>query len=103
MPEPTERELKLAGQIIDTLAADFDPARYHDEYRDAVRDLIKTKSEGKEYVMPPPVAEAKVIDMMAALEQSLSRAREQKGQGGGAGKKKAAPGAGGKGSRRKAS
>ena len=103
MPEPTERELKLAGQIIDTLAADFDPARYHDEYRDAVRDLIKTKSEGKEYVMPPPVAEAKVIDLMAALEQSLSRAREQKGRGDGPGKKKAAPGAGGKGSRRKAS
>jgi DNA end-binding protein Ku len=79
-PEATERELKLAGQIIDALADSFDPARYHDDYRDAVRALIDSKVEGREYVMPPPVEEeGKVIDLMAALEKSLARAREQKG------------------------
>ena len=77
--EPTERELKLAGQIIDTLSDSFDPGKYHDDYRDAVRALIDSKAEGKEYVMPPPVEEGKVIDLMSALEKSLERAREQKG------------------------
>jgi len=94
--EPTERELKLAGQIIDTLSDSFDPGKYHDDYRDAVRALIDSKAEGKEYVMPPPVEEGKVIDLMSALEKSLERAREQKGG-------KAAAGAGGKGRKRKAS
>jgi len=104
-PEATERELKLAGQIIDALADSFDPARYHDDYRDAVRALIDSKVEGMEYVMPPPVEEeGKVIDLMAALEKSLARAREQKGGASRSAKKeKAASGAGGRGRKRKAS
>ena len=104
-PEATERELKLAGQIIDALADSFDPARYHDDYRDAVRALIDSKVEGREYVMPPPVEEeGKVIDLMAALEKSLARAREQKGGASRSAKKeKAASGAGGRGRKRKAS
>ena len=97
--EPTQRELKLAEQIIDTLSDTFDPERYRDDYRDAVRALIDSKVEGKEYVMPPPLEEGgKVVDLMAALEKSLERAREQKG-----GKEKAAAGAGGRGKKRKAS
>ena len=104
-PEATERELKLAGQIIDALADSFDPARYHDDYRDSVRALIDSKVEGREYVMPPPVEEeGKVIDLMAALEKSLARAREQKGGASRSAKKeKAASGAGGRGRKRKAS
>jgi len=99
---PTERELKLAGQIIDTLSDSFDAQRYHDDYRDAVRALIDSKAEGKEYVMPPPVEEGKVIDLMSALEKSLAKAREQKGGAKPAGKDKAAAGAG-KARKRKAS
>ena len=105
-PEATERELKLAGQIIDALADSFDPERYHDDYRDAVRALIDSKVEGREYIMPPPVEEeeGKVIDLMAALEKSLARAREQKGGASRPAKKeKAAAGAGGRGRKRKAS
>lgn len=80
--KPAERELKMAGQLIDTLAADFEPDKYKDEYRDAVHDLIEAKAKGEEYVMPPPpVPEAQVVDLMAALEKSLAKAREQKGKG----------------------
>jgi DNA end-binding protein Ku len=80
--EPSERELKLARQLIDTLAASFEPTKYHDDYKEAVMDLINTKAEGKEYVMPPAVEEGgKVIDLMSALEQSLTRAREAQGEG----------------------
>lgn len=107
--EPSEREMKLAGQLIDTLAASFDPAQYRDEYRESVMDLINAKAEGKEYVMPPPVEEeGKVIDLMAALEKSLSRARDGKGDGGKAKpskpakKAKAGAAASGRGGKRKA-
>ena len=107
--EPSEREMKLAGQLIDTLAASFDPAQYRDDYRESVMDLINAKAEGKEYVMPPPVEEeGKVIDLMAALEKSLSRARDGKGYGGKAKpskpakKAKAGAAASGRGGKRKA-
>jgi len=107
--EPSEREMKLAGQLIDTLAASFDPAQYRDDYRESVMDLINAKAEGKEYVMPPPVEEeGKVIDLMAALEKSLSRARDGKGDGGKAKpskpakKAKAGAAASGRGGKRKA-
>jgi DNA end-binding protein Ku len=109
--EPNEREMKLAGQLIDTLAASFEPKQYQDDYREAVMDLIQTKAEGKEYVMPPAVEEeGKVVDLMSALEKSLSRAREAQGAGDGgkkaAGKKakaRAGAGTGGRGGKRKAS
>lgn len=78
--ELSERELKMAGQLIDMLAGSFEPEKYHDDYRESVMDLVNTKAEGKEYVMPPPVKEeGKVVDIMSALEKSLERAREAQG------------------------
>lgn len=79
--EPAERELKMAGQLIDALASGFEPEKYRDEYVDAVRELIDAKAEGKEYVMPPAEApQGEVVDLMAALEKSLQKARKQKAQ-----------------------
>jgi DNA end-binding protein Ku len=74
--EPSERELKMAGQLIDMLAASFEPEKYHDDYRESVMDLIDSKAEGSEYVMPLPAPEGKVIDIMSALEKSIERARK---------------------------
>ncbi len=71
-----ERQMKMARQLIDEMTTSFDPTKYKDEYQDAVRDLVKKKAEGKEIVAPPPVEEAKVIDLMSALEQSLAEARK---------------------------
>ncbi len=71
-----ERQLKMARQLIDEMTAAFDPRKYKDEYREAVRDLVKRKAEGLEVVTPPPVEEAKVIDLMTALEESLAQARK---------------------------
>jgi len=54
-------------------------------------DLINTKAEGKEYVMPPPVKEeGKVIDIMSALEKSLERAKQAQGKPAKPAKRKAA-------------
>ena len=84
----SKRELDMAKQLIDSLASDFEPERYRDEYRDRVLELIEQKAEGKEIaVQPAPEEPAKVPDLMAALEASISAVKERgEPQGDGRGK-----------------
>jgi len=72
--KPEKRELAVALQLVESLSSDFNPAKYHDEYRDKVLEMIEKKAEGQDLVTQQPIAEpgAKVIDLMAALEASLS-------------------------------
>jgi DNA end-binding protein Ku len=71
------KELEMAQQLIETLAADFEPDKFHDTYREAVLGLIERKAEGQEVVAPAAAAEPdKVVDLMAALEKSVSEAKE---------------------------
>jgi DNA end-binding protein Ku len=71
----TKREVEMARQLIDSLATDFDPTRYRDEYRDRVLELIEQKAEGREVALQPePEAPTEVPDLMAALEASLAAA-----------------------------
>ena len=64
----------MATQLVETLAGDFEPEKYHDEYREQVLELIDQKAAGQEIVaQPEPEAPAKVLDLMAALEASLKR------------------------------
>ncbi len=73
-----ERELSMARQLIDTLAADFDPDAYHDTYREKVLELIEAKAQGEEIVEPVPAERpAPVVDLVAALEASLADARSK--------------------------
>jgi len=73
--EPTKRELDMAKQLVETLTTEFDPTKYHDEYREQLLGLIEAKQAGQEIVAEPVVEErGKVVDLMAALEASLSRA-----------------------------
>lgn len=73
--EISERELAMATQLVETLASDFEPEKYHDEYREQLLGLIDQKAAGEEIVArPEPEAPAKVLDLMAALEASLKRA-----------------------------
>ena len=44
--EASEREVAMAGELIESLAADFDPSKYRDSYRDQVLDLVERKAEG---------------------------------------------------------
>ncbi len=76
-----KKQLALAKDLIDALAGDFEPEKYKDDYRDAVMDLIERKAKGEKVVTAPEeVEEGKVVDLMAALEQSLKKVR---GEGGG--------------------
>jgi DNA end-binding protein Ku len=73
--EPTKRELDMARQLVEALSGDFEPDKYHDEYREQLMELIEKKAAGEEIVAEPLVEEpAKVVDLMAALEASLARA-----------------------------
>ena len=69
----SEREIKMAQQLIESLATDFEPGRYKDEYREKVLELIEAKAAGEEIAVAPEApAPAKVPDLMAALEASLA-------------------------------
>jgi DNA end-binding protein Ku len=74
--EASKRELTMAQQLIDSLSAEFDPTKYHDEYRERVLDLIERKAAGEEIaVQPEAEEEAPAPDLMAALEASLAEMR----------------------------
>ena len=84
--EFTDREVSMARQLVETLSADFDATKYHDEYREQLLALIDKKAAGEEIVaQPQPDAPAKVLDLMAALEASLARAgrSDDEAEGGG--------------------
>ncbi len=78
----SEREEKMARQLIDSLSTDFEPDKYRDEYRERVLDLIEQKASGQEIVVEEPTEEpTKVVDLMAALEASLAAVKQEKAEG----------------------
>jgi DNA end-binding protein Ku len=73
----SDREVKMAQQLIDSLSSEFEPEKYRDEYRDKVLDLIERKAAGEEIaVQPEAPSPAKVPDLMAALEASLAAVKD---------------------------
>ncbi len=73
------KELRLATQIIESLAADWDPRKYHDTYTEEMRELIERKAKGKKIEAPAaePERKAEVIDPLAAPEASLQGGRSK--------------------------
>jgi DNA end-binding protein Ku len=77
--KPAAKELKLATQIIDSLAAPWKPENYHDSYTEEVRKLLKRRDNGDEIeVEEAPAPTANVADLTAALEASLASARKNR-------------------------
>jgi DNA end-binding protein Ku len=66
------QEVKLAEQLVETLAADFNPKEYHDEFQARLNALIEAKLEGKSVAAAPEAPRAPVIDIMQALKKSLA-------------------------------
>jgi DNA end-binding protein Ku len=72
----TDRELKMAEQLIASLSAEFEPSKFRDEYRDRVLELIERKAAGEEIAVQPQAEEPEAApDLMAALEASLAAVR----------------------------
>jgi DNA end-binding protein Ku len=76
----SDKEMKLATQIIESLTADWKPERYHDTYTEELRSLIDKKSKGKQIDAAEEAEEktADVVDLMAALEESVKSARSRR-------------------------
>jgi DNA end-binding protein Ku len=73
----SDRELKMAQQLIDSLSSDFEPSKYHDEYREKVLELIEAKADGQEIAIQPTDEEPQEVpDLMAALEASLAAVKD---------------------------
>ena len=73
------REVVMAESLVASLSSDFEPHKYHDEYREQVMALIQMKADGEEWEAPEAVAEKpNVVDIMAALEASVAAAKESR-------------------------
>ena len=71
--ELKDAEVKIAHQLIEALAADWDPEKYHDEFQENLKKLIETKLEGGTVAeVEKPKKLAPVVDLMSALKQSLA-------------------------------
>jgi DNA end-binding protein Ku len=70
--ELKDTEKKLAQQLIQSLAAPFQPDKYHDSYQDNVRGMIEAKRQGREVTEVAQPHMAPVIDLMEALKKSLA-------------------------------
>jgi DNA end-binding protein Ku len=69
--KPAKREIDMAAALVDQLAAEFDPKRYKDTYRERVLRLIEQKAKGKEIKLEKPEPPAPSDDLMAALQASV--------------------------------
>ncbi|WP_245766658.1 Ku protein [Streptomyces colonosanans] len=75
-----DKELDLAHALMDTLG-EVDLSDLHDEYREAVEELIAAKAAGEAPPeVPEPATGGTVLDLMAALEKSVRAAKESRGE-----------------------
>jgi DNA end-binding protein Ku len=80
----SDREIEIAKMLVDSMTSQWDPQKYHDEYRDALMEWIEKKAQagGK---MPAEAAEekkvtGKVVDMMDLLKKSIQQVAQQRGK-----------------------
>ncbi|MDB5734860.1 MAG: Non-ous end joining protein Ku [Alphaproteobacteria bacterium] len=68
---PNKEMIDIARRIIEQKEGAFEPAKFEDRYETALRELIRRKEKGEKLVTAEPVQEDNVIDLMAALKNSL--------------------------------
>jgi DNA end-binding protein Ku len=71
----TEKELKMAQALIESMSVPWEPEKYRDEYRTALLEIIEQKAQNKEIAGKPAAAprSTNVIDLVKVLQESLSR------------------------------
>jgi DNA end-binding protein Ku len=72
---PSERELDMAEQLVDSLKQRFRPTAFKDSYRERVSELIARKANGEEIELPEPEEAETTDDLLAALEASLGNSK----------------------------
>jgi DNA end-binding protein Ku len=83
--EAKPAEVKMAKMLVETLAGDFDPSEFEDDYREAVEQMVKAKIEGGEVKSTPAAKKSsgEVVDLLAALQRSVDAAKTARGEGSG--------------------
>jgi DNA end-binding protein Ku len=76
------QELRMAASLVESMATDFEPEEFEDDYASALRELVEAKLEGVE---PPAVqtteeSTSDVVDLLSALQASVDRARSARGE-----------------------
>ncbi len=75
--QPAPQEVELGVKLVEALARDFEPAKYHDEHRATLRAAIQAKAEGRQVVAATaPREPAKVVNLMEALRQSVEQVKK---------------------------
>ena len=78
--ELNARELQIAKQLVESLATEWEPERYKDEYREKVLAMVEAKAAGEEVAVQPETEEAAPVpDLMAALKASLDAVKDRTG------------------------
>ena len=75
--QPKEQEKKLAEQLIESLAAKFEPEKYNDQYQESMNGLIEAKRQGHEVAEAQHPKLAPVIDLMEAIKKSIAEKQQQ--------------------------
>jgi DNA end-binding protein Ku len=71
-------EVEMAKSLVENLSASFKPEKYDDTYRKELLSLIRAKAKGKELPEPQEAEGGEVVDLMAALRESVERTKKQK-------------------------
>ena len=76
----TAKELAMASSLVDSLSGDYEPEEFEDDYAEAVTQLVATKIEGGDITETPEAKgeETEVVDLLAALQRSVDKAKAAK-------------------------
>jgi len=71
----TDKELKMAQSLVESMSTPWEPEKYRDEYRNAVMEMIEQKAQHKEVAKKPAPAmrTTNVVDLVKVLQESLTR------------------------------
>jgi DNA end-binding protein Ku len=77
-PRLQRAEVDLAKSLVENLSGSFDPEKYDDNYRQELLDLIRAKAQGEPMPEPEQEREAEVVDLLAALRESVEQTKKQR-------------------------
>src|SRR5438034_9356850 len=77
-PRLQNAEVEMAKSLVENLSDTFEPEKYDDQYRKELLDLIKAKAKGQPLPEPAEAEEGEVVDLMAALRESVERTKKQR-------------------------
>lgn len=78
-PELRPQELEMAKGLVASLSGDFEPAKFQNQYRDALLEIIQAKAAGEAIPAAPEPERGRVVDLMDALRASIRAAEQARG------------------------